>query len=338
MSHDTHSSEPKDSLRSDPAYWAVRLSEDITPEEREQFQQWLLADERNAREFRIHSSVLTLTSMLPAEEQARLTPAALSQAATEKAARRRVWMAGIAATLLVALLGTAVYFARTTELLPRTYATETGQNRTLTFKDTSVAYLNTRTRLKWMGGFGEDRRFKLIEGEVLFDVAQDQQHPFRVLLDNSEIRVLGTRFNVYRKKSGEVEVSVLEGAVEVHDLNQGWTRQVKANQSIAYQSNGLTRDVQEANVLNAVKWRDGVLEIDDESLPQVLEELNRYTDKRLLLRDPRLAQWHFGGALSVRDIRVALKRIEKLGPVVVAEHDNTFTLDYQPKPGDPQLR
>src|SRR5262249_39834649 len=75
------------------------------------------------------------------------------------------------------------------------YVTGTGQNRTVTFQEGSVAYLNTRTELRWIGD-ANDRRVELIEGEALFDVVHDEAHPFRVTMDNSEIRVLGTRFNV----------------------------------------------------------------------------------------------------------------------------------------------
>ena len=42
-----------------------------------------------------------------------------------------------------------------------------------------------------------------------------------------------------------------------------------------------------------------------------------------------VAQLRVGGALSVRDVRVALGRLEKLAPVRVVETDDTFTLDYR---------
>ncbi len=88
------------------------------------------------------------------------------------------------------------------------------------FSEGSVAYLNTRTRIRWLGS-GNDRRVELISGEALFDVVHDETRPFSVMMDGSEIRVLGTRFNVYRKDSGDVVVTVLEGTVEVRGFAQG---------------------------------------------------------------------------------------------------------------------
>ncbi len=64
------------------------------------------------------------------------------------------------------------------------------------------------------------------------------------MLDGSEIRVLGTRFNVYRKDSGDVVVTVLEGVVEVRGFAQGaarpeWVRRVRANEQMEYRHIGL---------------------------------------------------------------------------------------------------
>jgi len=241
-------------------------------------------------------------------------------------------MSALAAALLVSLAAGGWLFLNRGQLISQTYATHTGETRTITFEDGSVAYLNTRTRLEWIGTLS-DRRVALLEGEALFDVVHDPENPFHVVLDNSEIRVLGTRFNVYRKADGETSVTVLEGTVDVHEHGTSgkpaWQRRLSANQQIVYRPLGLLRDVRETPGSNAVKWREGILEIQDEPLPQVLEELTRYTDYRIVIRDPILNQFRVVGVLSVRDVRGALARLQKLAPVTVTEADGTFTLAYQ---------
>jgi transmembrane sensor len=78
-----------------------------------------------------------------------------------------------------------------------------------------------------------------------------------------------------------------------------------------------------------VKWREGVLVIDNQPLAEVVDELSRYTDQRIVINDPRIAGLHTGGAVSVRDVHVAFDRLEELAPVRVEEHDGTFTLNYR---------
>lgn len=333
MSSDEIATDP---VRDQAARWAQRLNEtDLSDIEREKLHRWLLADPRHATEFRAHNAMIALAHELPADLRARLSAFVPNRAngAIEPGRRRWAWPAALAAAILLALSAGGWLFLERGQVISQSYATGTGQTRTVTFVDGSVAYLNTRTRLKWIGTLS-DRRVAMLEGEALFDVAHDPQRPFHVLLDNSEIRVLGTRFNVYRKIDGETVVTVLEGMVDVHEHGRAggtpaWQRRLGANQQIVYRPLGLLRDVRETRAAKAVKWREGVMEIQDEPLPQVLEELNRYTDHRIVIRDPVLNQMRVVGVLNVRDVRAALARLEKLAPVTVTEGDGSFTLAYQ---------
>src|SRR5207253_10590314 len=110
-----------------------------------------------------------------------------------------------------------------------------------------------------------------------------------------------------------------------------WQRRLAANQQVVYGPLGLSQDVRETGGETATKWRQGVIEIHDEPLPQVLAELTRYTDQHIVIRDPALNRVRIGGVLNVRDVRVALGRLQKLAPVAVTESGNTFTLDSIPQ-------
>jgi transmembrane sensor len=324
-------------IREQAAHWVVRMTESpdsLGAAELDEFQTWLLADERHQYEFRIIGSIPTMTADLPSADRARLSDWAAEHAVDRTSSRRQFFRrSAIAASVLtVALLGG--YFVKSQGWLADSYATRTGETRVVTFSEGSVAYLNTRTEVRWVGS-DRDRRVALIEGEALFDVVHDEARPFRVMLDHSEIRVLGTRFNVYRKPSGETIITVLEGTVEVRGYGAGsgrseWARTLRTNQQIEYRPIGLMHEPHETVALNAVKWRQGVLKFEDEPIPNVLDELTRYTDQRILIRDPRLAELRIGGALNTRNVRGALARLEELAPIEVKESSGTFILDYRP--------
>jgi transmembrane sensor len=201
------------------------------------------------------------------------------------------------------------------------------------FSDGSVAYLNTRTHLRWVGS-GNDRRVELISGEALFDVIHDEARPFTVSMDGSEIHVLGTRFNVYRKDNGDVTVTVLEGLVEVRGFARGpspeWVRKLSANQQIEYRPIGLVADPRKIDALRAVSWRSGWLTLDGASMTSVVDELNRYTDKRIYIRDPRLADIKVTGQFSTRDVNRALESLQSVAAVEVHESPDLYTLDLRP--------
>lgn len=323
-------------------YWARRMadaSDTITATEHHDFLAWLLASEENESDYRRAVGVLQLVQSLPASAQSALiSPSGEGRSESDKIAGRRniLKLAGLAASVAVGLVAGGIYLENR-GIFGETHSTATGETSTVKFSEGSVAYLNTRTRIRWLGS-GNDRRVQLISGEALFDVVHDEARPFSVMMDGSEIRVLGTRFNVYRKDSGDVIVTVLEGTVEVRGFAQGpsrpeWTRLVKANQQIEYRPIGLTAEPHPTDALRAVTWRSGVLQLPEEgaTITSVLDELTRYTDKRILIRDPQIAGIKVGGAFNTRDVKSALQKLQMGVPTIeVHESDGLYTLDVRP--------
>ena len=332
MSIDTLNKDP----RKEASRWAERLMDsDLTAAERHEFQRWLMADDLHQREFRAHLSILNLARDLPRDGIDDLVSLAI-QDADERPPRRKAWMWGLAASLMLSL-SVASWFAYQYRGPSTTYVTVAGMTRDIRLPDGSVVHLNSQTELRWIGRSGE-RKVALLRGEALFEVKHDPTKPFTVAVDSSEVRVLGTRFNVHRRASAEVVVTVLEGIVQVSQAQArgsarpAWTRTLNANEQLVYNGSGLVRDIYVATGANAAKWREGILEFDDEPLANIVEDLGRYTDRDILIRDPRLGHVRMGGQLSGRDVKGSLDRIAKLAPVTVQESGNTFILDYRQEP------
>ncbi len=330
------STQDKD-IREQAAYWVERMhdtADPIRPAERDTFAQWM-ADPRNENEFiNANMAAVTAQQLGLTVDRTRLNAWVSNPVDARAHSRRQLMRRWPIAASLLTLLVLGGYYAQSRHLFGgESYVTRTGEQRVVTFQEGSVAYLNTRTELRWVGT-AQDRRVEMTEGEALFDVVHDAAHPFRVVLDNSEIRVLGTRFNVYHKPGGDTTVTVLEGTVEVRGVGKGsgkteWVRQIHANEQIEYRSIGLLREPHATEAQNAIRWRQGIYKFSDETIENVLDELTRYTDQRIVIRDPRIAERHIGGALSTRDVRSALKHLEDLAPIDVRENNNTFTLDYR---------
>ena len=81
-----------------------------------------------------------------------------------------------------------------------------------TLADNSTITLNKNSRLTTIFN-AKERRVKLV-GEAFFEVAHDTVKPFFIDVQNLEIRVVGTAFNVdERTELGKIIVSVTEGRV-----------------------------------------------------------------------------------------------------------------------------
>jgi transmembrane sensor len=337
-------------IRESAVRWCTRLEGEVSDADREEFNRWLLADPRHETEYlAVVSMTFAMGDVSRETAQALVVspPAAfhtVPMAAPQPENRRKPWLMALAASVvLVAIAATGWVYLPSSTLVANTYETATGKTLTVKFEDGSVAYLNTRTRLEWLGG-APDRRVALLEGEALFDVAHDEKRPFYVEVDNSQIQVRGTRFNVYRKKSGDVVVTVLEGTVDVQENGEqighpAWKRELRADQRIVYRPIGLIEDVHDTEALDAVKWRDGILQLANEPLEDVVEELTRYTDRRIVIQDARITKIKVGGSLSTRDVGAALNTITQLRPAIrLTDGGGQYTLSQTPGTQLPEQR
>lgn len=96
----------------------------------------------------------------------------------------------------------------------------TNQTLEKTLPDGSVVFLNMNTNLSYPADFeGNTREIKL-SGEAFFKVQRDESKPFIIHANGSNIRVLGTSFNV-KAYTKNVKVSVESGRVEFkHEKKQ----------------------------------------------------------------------------------------------------------------------
>ncbi len=176
-------------------YWAQLLfdgEEAVTDEQRAKFDAWLAESDANELDYRRAVAVQVMApEAAPAGQVEHFSPRAENHSEQERIAGRRNIFKYAAAAAFVGLVGGGVYLERK-NLFGETHSTRTGETRTAQFSDGSVAYLNTRTQVRWLGK-GAERRVELVTGEALFDVVHDETHPFSVMLEGSEIRVLGTR-------------------------------------------------------------------------------------------------------------------------------------------------
>lgn len=83
----------------------------------------------------------------------------------------------------------------------------------LTLNDGSLVTLNKNAQLKYPNIFQGNTREVLLKGEAFFNVARNPQKPFIINTSKTQIRVLGTSFNVSTDAGGDVEIIVKSGIV-----------------------------------------------------------------------------------------------------------------------------
>lgn len=118
-----------------------------------------------------------------------------------------------AGILLVLGMGLAAYYFTRPQLTEQlTFATKNTSGEKI-LPDGTVIFLNKNSLISYPASFDGDIREVKLTGEAFFNVKRDEKHPFIIKANGTEIKVLGTSFNV-KAYSSNVEVVVESGKVQ----------------------------------------------------------------------------------------------------------------------------
>lgn len=124
----------------------------------------------------------------------------------------RKWLQ-IAAAIVVLISGAFVLQQFSGDNL-ETLASNDSPIQNFELPDGTKVWVNSNSKLRYPQSFDADERVVYLDGEAFFDVAKNPNRPFRVEMEDAEVKVLGTSFNV-RSHANEdfVEVQVETGKV-----------------------------------------------------------------------------------------------------------------------------
>jgi transmembrane sensor len=195
--------------------WAARLDGgNLTADDRAALDAWLAENP-------IHRSLLSRYGEFSAVLEEHLLALVATGAVTlppedaPKPARRRwslSWIPG-AALAAAAALTFVVWLVRSGPQID-SIETPAAHRRSLTLADGSRVELNARTSLR-IENSRTERRVQLVTGEAYFVVSKDQKRPFIVETPAGSVRVTGTIFNVRSETASQLEVTVVQGSVQV---------------------------------------------------------------------------------------------------------------------------
>jgi transmembrane sensor len=323
---------PPSEIENDPLHlaaadWFVRLqSMEVSLEETLAWQAWLNENPANAEAFaRIEEISQALRDVpapaaLPAAVIARDTYDASVPIKDWKPREARRWPRAVALGVAASFALMAVVFAFW-KVPAETSAFETavGENRSVALADGSIISLGGDTRIEV--ALSENvRAIELERGEALFKVAKDAARPFKVRAGDATIVAVGTEFNVERDSDRAV-VSVTEGRVEVKPVDgllpvsllkefKPKLRSVRLN--AGQQTTAGSAGIEEPTKMEdpATGWQIGHLAFRLQPLRYVLEDVNRYARKPIVLESESLGTLIITGTVERENIGGWVKSLE----------------------------
>ncbi|SOD15075.1 FecR family protein [Pedobacter xixiisoli] len=123
------------------------------------------------------------------------------------------------AASVVLVAGLAYYFGNKKDVVDeQLVSTQENGVKKIILPDSSIVWLKGKSTLLYPEHFTDSIRVVELNGEALFEVAKDKDHPFIIKTGNYSTRVLGTSFNL-NTRNKNYNLIVLTGKVQVNELD-----------------------------------------------------------------------------------------------------------------------
>lgn len=157
-----------------------------------------------------------------------------------------------------------------------------------TMPDSTVVYLNSGARLQYPAVFRKDCRRVTLSGEAMFDVKHEEDRPFVVSTFASDIKVLGTRFNILAEEgSGTFVASLLEGKILLTNLLDERKVQIEMHPNDVVEIRGTSLELSSGEEPD-ICWTRGLVKIGGQSFEELMKDFENAFNVRIVIRRENL--------------------------------------------------
>ncbi|GHU89295.1 anti-sigma factor [Bacteroidia bacterium] len=291
------------------------LSQDLSEEGLKELETWINESSENKRHLQHIREIWFSAGSLSGKENFDRNKAyhrflirtgKINETSHRKIPLRILWQSAAAVALLVIV--SYVSFRQGNEQLKSRFTDIVVEaplgSRTKTYlPDGTLVWLNAGSRISYSQGFGVDNRNVDLSGEGYFEVNKNEKLPFSVKTDEIHVNVLGTKFNFRNYPNDEeATVSLLEGKVLVKNhIKEGENIKMEPNQEVFLDKKNGSMRIIKVNARNTTEWTNGYLFFDEELLPDIVKELERSYDVKIIITHPDMEKLRFYGNFTRKE-------------------------------------
>jgi transmembrane sensor len=329
------STTPGNEIHDDPdsaaTVWVARLqADDVPAEDRRAFERWLDADGRNVDAWdRVKATWNDLTLLEADPTFAALRADALGAGIVPSRLINRRAVGALAAAGVVAAITGAIFgqrLLRTSGAMATSpedpiFTTAVGEQSTFRLADNSVVTLSTDSAVR-VNHWNTERRLTLLRGQAFFQVAKDPSRPFVVAAGDKSVTAVGTAFDV-RMEPGKLSVTLVEGRVRIAGPSPSGDRTIEMSAGSRFVAGDAAKWVVAAiDTAKESSWLQGRLVFDGEPLSAVVDEMNRFSQRKLWIADPRVGATPVSGVFKTGQIDAFVAALRTYGLADVGRADD----------------
>lgn len=207
-----------------------------------------------------------------------------------------------------------------------------GTRTELQLPDGSKLWLNSGTRVIYPSRFSSKERTIFVDGEIYADVSTDPQKPFIVSTSGITVTVHGTEFTVKSFADEQnAEIALLSGSVTVRDAgNEVFTKTLRPGELIRY--NNQTESIEQYNINPKTygNWTTtNDLRFINESLEDIVEELERHFDAKIMIEDPTLAKTqYYASFINDEGLDKILQALNSNNTMTISQRNDIIVISH----------
>lgn len=164
-------------------------------------------------------------------------------------------------------------------------------------EDGTKVWLNSESVLRYPVIFSGSDRKVYLKGEAYFEVAPDLSHPFIVNVEEAEIRVLGTAFNIHSYDDDpQIHTTLAHGCIRI--CRKGQEMMLKPGEQTVIHRSSDKMEKREVDITSYISWKDGRFVFKKQRLEDIMKTLIRWYDVKVSFTDETLKEITFSGNLE----------------------------------------
>lgn len=234
------------------------------------------------------------------------------------------WVVAASLLLFISLVLTLTRYS----YYDHNYSTSFGEKRNIVLPDDSEVTLNANSNLKY-NDWNEEREV-WITGEAFFKVQEQydsnlENLKFLVHMENLDIEVIGTEFNV-TQRHGISEVVLNEGKIKLYIKNHDSIREINMlpGEMVRYGDGKFYKKTVEPKKYSS--WLDNRLVFENTPLYEIARKIEDNFGYRVVFNDKEISQRKISGTVPSGKLEILLSAIQKTFQIQIEQKDNTLTI------------
>lgn len=182
----------------------------------------------------------------------------------------------------------------------------------LVLADGTTVWLNSDSDIRFPVTFSGDKRQVELRGEAYFEVAKNVEKPFIVKINDYDIRVTGTQFNVRNYPGERVTTTLVEGSVQL-ERGKDVQKMYPGQQALLVDGQLVMKEV---DVTDVIGWREGTFSFKEVRLEDIINELVRWYDFDVYYQNVEVKNYHFTAwfrrNVSIEEVIEVLEKTKKI--------------------------